>query len=343
MVKFELDPPPGEVLELDNWSILDSFLTALMASGASSRTVASYKAGISDFLRFIGDKPLRQVSTGDVLAWRSERVEKGFRKSRRRVHPREKRRFNLITLHYYTLFLRSFFEWLGLNVKVPVVKAPRRGEVSVLKREDVSKLLEASRDLLDVVVVRLLFETGLRASEALNVRVVDVDFSKREIEVKAGKYDVGRTVFFTEELGELLRLWIKISNLKGEDKLIPLSYPGLWKRLKSLASRAGLDPGKVRPHTLRHGFATEALRRGVSVLALQKILGHRDVKITQIYVHLLKDDVKREYLRAFSGRNGLGISTCPTCGEVIPLNSRFCPFCGVQVRELSKPRFEEGI
>ena len=82
-------------------------------------------------------------------------------------------------------------------------------------------------------------------------------------------------------------------------RVVPLTYQALYKRVKRLAERAGLDPERVRPHVLRHTFATEALRRGMSLPALQRLLGHSDIKITERYLHLVTEDVEREYRRIF--------------------------------------------
>ncbi len=292
MVKFELPDPPEDVKELSVWDALEEFLLSLEAAGASSKTVKAYKAGISDFLRFTGKELVSELSYRDFTKWRINRLRNGFPKGSK------DRRKAQMTLHYYSLYVRAFLQWLGIVNKVPAVARPRgRRRTPTLTREEILKLLEASRDLLDLLIVSMLFETGLRAQELLSLTVDDVDLGKREIVVRNAKFGEERVVFFGPLTEAVLKEYLKLIK---RGKLIPLSYTGLYKRLKTLAKRAGVDPGKVRPHVLRHTFATEALRRGLNLVALQIILGHKDIKTTQEYLHLLKEDVKRQYMKVFS-------------------------------------------
>ncbi len=328
MVKFDLADPPRDILDRDVWEALEVFLNALLASGASEKTVKAYRAAISDFLEYSGIKCLREVSEELVDKWKADRIRRGFPRKR---NSRRSGRRTRITLHYYTLFLRGFLKWAGLPVKVSVVRAPRSREVDALSEEELSRLEEAARDLLDIIIIRLLCETGLRAGEALSIRVRDIDLSLGEIVVREGKYGEKRTVFFTPVLGELLSVWISLRKLKPGDRLIPLTYVGLWKRLKKLAERAGLDSSRIRPHVLRHTFATNALRRGLNVMALQRILGHSDVKVTQIYTHLHREDLRKAYLAAFLDGSRSGMKTCRSCGRTVPPDASFCPYCGIRL------------
>lgn len=113
----------------------------------------------------------------------------------------------------------------------------------------------------------------------------------------------------------------------------------MYKKLKRLALRAGIPPGKVRPHVLRHTFATRALRSGISLPSLQRLLGHTDIRTTQVYLHLTIDDIKREYREKLENKlstiAGEGL-LCPSCRRSIPADAVFCPYCGTSISKSQK-------
>ncbi len=320
--KLDLGKAPREVLDLDNESILEEFILVLESLGASRDTVKAYRAAIKDFIEYLGDKPLRDITLKDLINWRNERLRKGFKKSR--DNDLESRR---TTLHYYTLFINRFLEWLGLNIRLPKVRKPPR-KIDVLSDTEVEKLFSAVRDPLDRVILKLMLDTGLRSSELLSIRVMDIDFDNKVIRVVSGKYGKERYVVITSDTLEILRAWIKLNNLKPDDRIIPLSYTGLYKRLKNLGKRAGIPLWKIHPHVLRHTFATRALKKGLNLHSLQRLLGHSDIKTTQVYLHLTIEDIRREYESIMEKPTS---KYCSNCGRAIPLNALYCPFCGYRL------------
>lgn len=296
MTRFQLPPPSKGIEELSVWDALEEFLAALRASGASEKTVKAYRAGVVDFLRFCNKVKVKELNPADAIKWRLTRLKEGFTRELKKDSKARQ-----LTLHYYSLYVRSFLEWLGFSRdEVNVVKAPRRRVVNALTESEVLKLINASRDILDLLIVSLLFETGLRAQELLSLTIDDVDITSREIYVRSGKYGEERVVFIGLLSEAVLSKYLEVYTPTEDRRLIPLTYSGLYKRLKTLGKRAGLDPKKVRPHILRHTFATEALKKGLALPALQRILGHRDIKTTQVYLHLLKEDVKKLYMEVFN-------------------------------------------
>ncbi|MCS7111099.1 MAG: tyrosine-type recombinase/integrase [Sulfolobales archaeon] len=346
MPKIDVGRAPPESINGDPKATVEKFLAVLEASGADEKTVKSYRAALNDFFSFIGWKPFKSITYDDVYTWRLERLRRGF--------PGAKygdRRSREATLYYYTLFLKRFFEWLNLDIKFPSVRRPRRREIQTLKPEEIQKLFGAARDYLDLLILALLLETGLRAEEALGLRYGDIDLRSREIRVRNAKFDEERVVFVGDITAQILTQIINLKMPPSEGRVLPISYSGLYKRLKSLAKRAGIEVGKVRPHIMRHTFATEALKKGLNIVSLQQILGHRDLKTTEVYLHLLHEDVKEHYLKIFRGIVAPVIqqpttpqqvtqtqqlpysrySQCPYCYSQVPPNARFCPYCGARL------------
>ncbi|MEM2006996.1 MAG: tyrosine-type recombinase/integrase [Sulfolobales archaeon] len=292
MTKLNL-PPPSCRENCDVDLAAEEFLANLEASGASQSTVKAHRYAIKDFIGHVGKKFANELTPQDFTSWRIKRLKEGFKYSK------GSKESSSWTLYYYSLYVRSFLAWLGvLKEPLPSVSKPRRRRLhTTLTRDEVKKLVGASRDVIDVLIVSLLLETGLRAREALSLRKSDVDLDKREIRVLNAKFGESRIVFVGPLTYEVLSRYLPL--LRDDDRVLQLSYTGLYKRLKSLATRAGVDVRKVRPHVFRHTFATDSIRRGITLPALQLLLGHKDIKTTQIYLHLAVEDIKNMYFKVF--------------------------------------------
>lgn len=288
MPSIPLLPPPRRVRDYSLERAVEAFLDSLSASGASAKTVKSYRAALKSFLAHVGGS----VRAGEV----GEDHYTSWLSSLRRRNPSPSKS----TLHYYSIFVRRFLEWLGNTSGLPAVPGGSKEFSHALSWEQVEALMAAARDYRELAMIAVMAESGLRASELLQLTWRDVDLGKGVARVR-GKYGKERIVLLGPVSREALAALAEEERPRLYDRIFPFSYQALYKKVKSLARRAGVDPRLVRPHVLRHTFATEALRRGMSLPALQRLLGHSDIKVTQRYLHLVTEDIEREYARVFGG------------------------------------------
>ena len=214
------------------------------------------------------------------------------------------------TLQRKIACLRSFYRHLRREERVdhdPTarLRAPRKTQrlPKVLARGEVDRLLaqpegDAPSDLRDKALLELMYACGLRATEAIELEVSDVDLDAGLLRAR-GKGAKERLVPVGRSAVHALRMWLGRGRpqLVGE-RLEPrlfvnrrgagLTRQGLYKIVQRHARSAGLD-GKMSPHTLRHTFATHLLAGGCDLRALQEMLGHADIATTQIYTHVLTE------------------------------------------------------
>lgn len=274
-MRLELGSPPEE------GDLYKAFISALYAAGAGEGTIKMYSIAIRGFLEFIKKDP-RKATSDDINRWIIELSSKA-----------KDNRSRSVTTRYYVIAVRRFLKWLGINVK-PVMPRAKRKEIKALSEEEIQKILASARTLRDKLIIKLLTETGMRANELLNINISDIDFNRKMIRLRVTKNGEERVVFFTDDTLELMKKYLKIHD--GE-KLFQMTYQALYKTIRRLGEKAGING--LRPHMLRHSFATNAIRKGVPLPAVQRILGHKDIKTTQIYTHLILDDLEKAYREAF--------------------------------------------
>jgi integrase/recombinase XerD len=197
---------------------------------------------------------------------------------------------------------------------------PTRRLPRTLSMPDVVALIESADTtrpdgLRDRALLELLYASGLRASEALGLRIEDVNLSAGYV-MATGKGNRQRLVPVGAQALHWVRLYLKTVRpafIRRTDPGAlflnryggPLSRQALWGILKKAARRAGLR-AVVSPHTLRHSFASHLLERGADLRSVQAMLGHADISTTQIYTHLpsrvVRDMYRRFHPRAQSRR-----------------------------------------
>jgi integrase/recombinase XerD len=213
--------------------------------------------------------------------------------------------------------LRQFYRFLyaeGLRGDEPTaaLDSPHQGRPlpRVLSESEVDALLAAARSrdgpegLRLAALVEVLYATGLRVSELVALPLAAVRRDPRVLLVR-GKGGKERMVPLGEPAREALSAYLEVRRRfcpAGRDPrwLFPsraasghLTRHRFAQLLKALAVEAGVDPGKVSPHVLRHAFASHLLEHGADLRAVQQMLGHADISTTQIYTHVLNERLRR--------------------------------------------------
>jgi len=180
-----------------------------------------------------------------------------------------------------------------------------------LNRIEVERLLESpsgkASSTRDRAIMEVLYATGVRVSELINLRLNDIDMREGFIRVmgkgrKEGVVPIGRSAI------TWLRRYLRERRAgdAGSERIFlnhlgrPISRVGVWKILNGYLKSSGIKK-KASPHTLRHSFATHLLEGGADLRAVQEMLGHSDISTTQIYTHLSRDYLKRVH-RTFHPR-----------------------------------------
>lgn len=191
----------------------------------------------------------------------------------------------------------TFFKWLEGRHKVrnPMsdVRRPRRGKRKlprVFTQREINAIWSMCRSQRDQAMIALLLDTGMRLGELSGLKWPAISFGYVHVDGKTGERDLPisrRTQELLAFLGDGQHLW---TGLKG-----PMTPAGVKITLRRLIKRGGLTGKKLGPHTFRHTFATEYLRAGGNVFNLQQLMGHSAIATTQIYVHLVREDLAERH------------------------------------------------
>jgi integrase/recombinase XerD len=209
------------------------------------------------------------------------------------------RKLDANTVAQHLSALRFFFiKTLKRNWGVEETPYPKRPIrlPDVLSREEVQRLIESADSPLHRVWLVMLYATGLRREELVQLKVTDIDSARMLIHVHQGKGNEDRDIMLSPRLLEELREYWRRTNFKPKTYLfpgggrahatdVPMSAKSVFHAVKHAAQRAGLKK-HVHPHTLRHCFATHLLESGADLRTIQLLLGHADLKTTSRYLHM---------------------------------------------------------
>ena len=273
-------------------SNLRSFLNYLLVDkGLSNNTAKAYEADISSFFQWLDNEDLKykNLQEDHINQYISFLFQRKMRSSS------VNRKISSIKSFYIFLVKRNFVKNSPLNDLVTpkqekyLPESMSEAEVDkLLNSPDVSNKIENR----DKAMIEMLYATGMRISELVNLKITDVDMKRCVVKV-FGKGSKERLVPFGETALDSLRSYLN-EREQSSSKEIFLSNRGkkmtrvaFWQRVKIYLIRENLK-NSISPHTLRHAFATHLLNRGADLRSVQLLLGHSDLSTTQIYTHIAK-------------------------------------------------------
>ena len=282
--------------------------------GKSYNTVKGYKKDITQFIEYINkNEGLNDFNDVEIITFRSFIAYLSSNSDSKTPNTIGKRSINR-----KISALRTFFKYLNeqeiiKNNKVEYISMPKfeKNLPNVLNKDDIDKLRKViNTDKLigvrDRLIIELLYSSGIRASELIDMSENMINIREREIRV-IGKGNKERITFFSKNTEKWLNEYIslKIMNYKNYNPNVifvnsrgeKLNSRSLRRLIADYAKKAEINK-EVTPHVFRHSFATTLLNKGVDIRYLQELLGHSSISTTQVYTHVSKSLLREVYMNA---------------------------------------------
>ncbi len=291
--------------------LLDDFIEHLEVEGGRSvSTSINYRLYLERFIEFTDDTTVDKITP---------EVVRKYRLWLNRYKNERDDELSLITQAYHLIALRGFLKYLSQR-DIPSMAADKiilpkvvRKQVTFLHYDEVQRMIDAidihsEQGLRDRAIVELLFSSGLRVSELVNLNRDHVNTKRREFMVR-GKGQKDRPIFISQSAAD----WVNKYLVQRQDNLPPLflSYsrnqttnttgdyrrltPRSIQRLVTHYARLAGITKHVSPHTMRHSFATDLLMNGADLRSVQSMLGHSNISTTQVYTHVTDEHLREVY------------------------------------------------
>lgn len=282
--------------------LIDDFLDYLKVERHYSKyTIISYKTDLEEYKEYLKSKDIRDTDYKFIRSYLTYLFDRKYEKK-------------TISRHISTL--RSFYKYL-LEEKVikknpmTLISNPKLDKKlpNFLYYDELEVLLNipdksTTLGLRDALILELLYSTGIRVSELINIKMKDINRSDKKILIM-GKGSKERYVLYGEVLDHLLDTYIKESRdklNKNSDYLIlnkngnQITDRGIRLIISKILKKGEIDY-HVSPHTLRHTFATHMLENGADLKSVQELLGHENLSTTQVYTHVTNERLRSVYLK----------------------------------------------
>lgn len=278
-----------------NENYINSFISAKEVEGCSTRTIKYYREIIEKMINVL-DKSIKDITTEEIRNYLSEY--------------KDNNKCNATTIDNLRRVFSSFFSWLedeDYIIKSPVRRIHKVKTPTTIKEtfsdENLEKLRDTSNCIRDLVLIELLYSTGIRVGELTKLNIADINFEDRSCKV-VGKGNKQREVYFDARTKIHLKQYI--NTRKDENEALFVSKNKPYQRLsisgiELIVRKLGLQTeiNRVHPHKFRRTLATMAIDKGMPIEQVQKLLGHVKIETTMHYAMVNQNNVKishRKYI-----------------------------------------------
>lgn len=280
-----------EKKEISNDNFLKMFLDAKRIEGCSERTLNYYRTTVEHLISQI-ETGVRKISTEEIREYLSNYQKRNSCSN--------------VTIDNIRRNISSFFSWLEEEdyiLKSPMKRIHKIKTKTVVKNiisdEGIEKLRDNCKEKRDLAIIDLLYSTGIRVGELVNLNIEDIDLEGREC-IVYGKGDKERRVYFDAKAKVHLKEYIGARTDNNEALFVTLDEPhnrlkisGVEIRLRKLGRMLDLD--RIHPHKFRRSMATRAIDKGMPIEQVQKILGHSQIDTTMQYAMVNQSNVKTSH------------------------------------------------
>lgn len=258
---------------------LDEFKLWMYHKRYSESTIKTYLDGVKSFVMFLYPKPIKEADNTDMVRYVNEYIIA-----------------NQLSFSYQNQVVNAcklfFKEIIKSKLNADKLERPRRQYKlpNVLSKAEVSAILKAHINVKHKTMLSIIYACGLRRSELLNLKPVDVDSKRGLLIIRQGKGRKDRVTPISEKIIAMLRVYYKMYRPKewlfeGQTKGEQYSEHSLQNVLKQALEKAKINK-PVTLHWLRHSYATHLLESGTDLRYIQELLGHKSSKTTEIYTHV---------------------------------------------------------
>lgn len=263
----------------------DGYSEKLIQERYSANTIKIYSHYMKDFVAAFVNHDLSNIQKEEINQYILRLIRENDISS-----SQQNQRINAIKFYYERV--------LGKSKEFYIIDRPRKERrlPDVLSKEEIGQMLNVTTNIKHKTLIALIYSCGLRRSEAINMKIEDIDSGRMLIKIRGAKGKKDRYVQLAKSTLNMLRKYY--SEEKPETWIFegsigkPYSATSIFNSVKEAAKKAKIKK-RVYPHILRHSFATHHLEQGTDLRFIQEFLGHESSKTTEIYTHVSKSELSK--------------------------------------------------